>query len=121
MRSAWLITWSWIGDHAAVPEDEMVVAIVNYRRNGQYVKDLVENIYIERTSSPTEKLAYAKDRKSNPYPARYGNIGGVPWHGRIFCGHNPYLYARLVDNLRVVTSRGKEKLSWDERSSPSPP
>ena len=101
-----------------MPEDKIVVAIVNYRHAGSHIKDLIENIYIEKTSSVAEKLSYAKNKKDNPYPARYGNIGGVEWRGRLFCGHNPFLYARLVDNLRLENVKGKEKLLWEERPVP---
>jgi hypothetical protein len=33
----------------------------------------------------------------------------------VYCGHNPYLYARLVDDLKVeLDSNGKEMLIWKE-------
>lgn len=76
MKSAWLITWEWIGDHAAV--EQKIVAILNYRKSAKYVKDFIEQLYIEKTSTVTEKMSFAKDRKSNPYPAKYHDINGVP-------------------------------------------
>ncbi|MND94947.1 hypothetical protein D3C76_920460 [compost metagenome] len=118
MKTAWLITWEWFGDHAAV--EDKVVAIVSYRHSGPYIKDLMEHLYIVKTSSASEKLAYAKDRKSNPYPASYGTIKGVPWEGRISCGDNPFLLGRLVSNVRVEVQDGKEILLWEERPVPAP-
>jgi hypothetical protein len=118
MKTAWLITWEWIGDHAAV--EDKVVAVVNYRRPASYIKDLMEQLYIEKTSSASEKVAYAKDMKSNPYPASFGSVGGVQWRGRLLCGHNPHLFARLVSNVRVEMQDGEEILLWEERPVPAP-
>ena len=117
MKTAWLITWKWFGDHAAVEDD--VVAIVSYRRSGSYIKDLMENLYIEKTSSFSEKLAYAKDRKAIPYPASYFTINGVPWMESISCGANPFLFGRLVSNVRVEVQDGEEMLRWEERPVPA--
>jgi excinuclease UvrABC helicase subunit UvrB len=118
MKTAWLITWEWIGDHAAV--EDKVVAIVNYRRPAAYIKDLMEQLYIEKTSSVSEKVAYAKDMKSNPYPASFGDVGGVQWRSQLYCGHNPHLFARLVSNVRTEVQEGEEKLLWEERPVPAP-
>jgi len=79
MKSGWLITWEWIGDHDAV--EEKVVAIVNYRRSAPYIKELMEQLYIEKTSMASEKLDYAKDSTANPSPAHYGTINGRTWEG----------------------------------------
>lgn len=117
MKTAWLITWKWFGDHAAVEDD--VVAIVSYRRSGSYIKDFMENLYIEKTSSFSEKLAYAKDRKAIPYPASYSTIKGVTWTGSISCGDNPFLFGRLVSNVRVEVQDGQETLRWEERPVPA--
>ena len=49
----------------------------------------------------------------------YDDIQGIPWTGRIFCGHNPFLGARLVDNLYVTKdSEGHEQLMRQERKKP---
>jgi hypothetical protein len=50
-----------------------------------------------------------------------GNLGKHQWTGEVYCGHNPYLFARRVDNLKVEFSKaGKEKLTWTEREKPQP-
>ncbi|MCA0175856.1 MAG: hypothetical protein LCH73_06160 [Proteobacteria bacterium] len=120
LKSAWLVTWEWIGDHAVVKEEEKVVALVNYRRGGEYVKDVVEHLYIAKTSSPVEKATYARNPNANPYRAQFDTRNGIPWQGRIHCGHNPWLYARLVSNVRTVNTAEGEVLRWDERSLPVP-
>ena len=43
---------------------------------------------------------YAKRRSNNPYKADIRN-------GRIHCGHNPFLYARVVSDLKIeITDDG---------------
>ena len=118
-KTAWLITWEWMGDHAAV--DQKVAAVVNYRRPSEYVRSLVEQLYISKTSSPVEMAIYAKDSKANPYPANFHSTKTAEWHSRIHCGHNPHLYARKVKNLRSVTEGDAETLHWEELPMPTFP
>jgi hypothetical protein len=114
---AWLITWEWIGNHAEV--ENKVAAVLRWRLHPKIVREIVEALYANRYSL-SERLAVAEHNgRNNPYPARYGDINGAPWEARIYCGHNPHLYARLVDNLRVeIDENGEEKLNWKERPIP---
>ncbi|OGJ64490.1 hypothetical protein A3C37_01770 [Candidatus Peribacteria bacterium RIFCSPHIGHO2_02_FULL_53_20] len=108
IMKAWLITWEWIGDHAAMPEK--VVAILSPHWSDEKVREYVEVLYSNLTYSFSERMSYAKRKKDNPYPAKFDMYGG-----RIHCGHNPSLYARKVENLRVSSNEdGSESLSWDE-------
>ena len=98
--SAWLVTWEGVGGHVKI--EEQVAAILNPRRSVDRVKDIVELLYVNASHSYVERINYAKSRKNNPYPAEFGvSHNGVPWTGEVTCGHNPFLEARLVDNLRV--------------------
>jgi hypothetical protein len=116
-RKAWLVTWEWSGDHAKVAEK--VVAIFNPRIGGERIRELVELLYIQSGASLAEKLSWAVDRADNPYPAKFGSLNGVPWQGEIECGHNPWLFARLVDDLWVEAGEdGKEGARWKERPKP---
>jgi hypothetical protein len=64
-------------------------------------------------------IEIARNRASNPYPPVFDALDGSRGVGRITCGHNPYLYARLVDHLRVETGPdGLERPSWSERPRP---
>ena len=119
---AWLITWDGTGEHAAV--EESIVAILSARRSGEQVRQYVDFYYASRTATLREKLDQA--RYNNPvqpaYRAEFDRIGprGIPWAGRIRCGHNPWLYARKVDNLKVVeTHDGQEELEWQEIPRPN--
>jgi hypothetical protein len=115
--AAWLITWEWIGDHAKV--ENKIAAILNYRLQDDTVRGIMERIYINNYTSLSERVAYAKSKKNHPYPAQVHKSEGVPWSGRIYCGRNPYLYARLVDDLHVeVDKSGEEQLIWQERPVP---
>jgi hypothetical protein len=115
---AWLVTWESDGEHAKV--DEPVVALLNSRRSAEQVREIVELLYVNQTYSFSERLAYAKNKTKNPYPATWGNLDGHQWTGEVYCGHNPFLYARIVDNLQVqLNSTGDEKLTWNEQSKPT--
>jgi hypothetical protein len=114
---AWLITWEWIGDHAKV--ENKIATILNYRLSADSVREIMEQIYIDHYTSLPERVAYAKDKKNHPYPAQSARVDGVPWSGRIYCGRNPYLYARLVDDLHAdVDKSGEETLTWKECPKP---
>lgn len=116
-RKAWLVTWEWSGDHAKPAEK--VVAIFNPRLGAERVRELVELLYIQSGASLDEKLSWAVDRSRNPYPAQFGSLNGAPWQGEIHCGHNPWLFARLVDDLWVATGEdGTQEAHWSERPKP---
>ncbi len=115
--SAWLVTWEHAGDHAK--PRQRVAAVLNPRLSGQRVRELVELLYANELYDPSERIAFIKDRGRNPYPAQFGSLGGVPWTGEIVCGHNPWLEARIVDNLRAVKDgEGAEQFDWNERPKP---
>jgi len=115
---AWLVTWEWVGDHARM--ENKIAAILNYRLSPERAGEIVELIYVNEQFTLSERIAYAKSKGNNPYPAQFDSIHGVPWTARIICGHNPFLYARLVDDLRVeIDKSGKETLNWKERPRPN--
>ena len=68
-------------------------------------------IYANEFYTCRERIAFAKDKKLNPYGATFDDIEGIPWQGRILCGHNPWLEARLVDNLHVFQESASLKRS----------
>ena len=115
--TAWLVTWEWCGDHAK--RDDKVAAIFNARLSSERVREHVEFIYLSAMYSLTERAEYARDNKLNPYPARFGTLDGVTWKGKIRCGHNPELRARLVEDFAVERDeQGKEIAHWEERPKP---
>lgn len=108
----WLITWDWMGDHGKVENE--VAAILNYRFSPDTVSNIIELLYANNFYSLTERVAYAKNMRNNPYPARRTHTG-------IYCGYNPFLCARPVDDLRVhVNEKGEETLTWREGPKQKP-
>jgi hypothetical protein len=113
---AWLVTWEWSGDHAK-PKDK-IVEILDPRIPPERVRQIVELLY-HREASLREKVAWRLRKRRQPYAAEFTVLEGVQWTGEITCGHNPWLRARLVDNLIIETAEGgKETASWDDRYSP---
>jgi hypothetical protein len=114
---AWLVTWEWEGAHAK-PE-RRIAAILNPRWSPDRVRKYVELIYVNSCYSHSERIAYAKNRSFNQYPAEFVSVNGVPWEGEIICGHNPWLFARLVDNLAATGEPDDEEgVVWTERCKP---
>ena len=95
---AWLVTWEWVGDHAAV--EEPIVSILSPRLSDETVRKYVEQLYADLSYSFSERLRFLRKPGENPYPAQFDikwiivdNSGREgPMHtGRISCGHNPHL------------------------------
>lgn len=119
-KTAWLITWEWTGDHAK--PDQKIVSVQSSRLSPERVRDYVERLYASMRYTPCEKLAYAVAPRKNLYRAQFDSVGGVPWQSRITCGHNPWLYARLVMDIRLVDALdGPGRLDWKEIPPPKPP
>jgi hypothetical protein len=113
-RTAWLVTKHWVAAH---PKWE-VVAILSPRLGGRRVREFIELIYLTNGYfTLSEELAIAWPRHGRiPYPARFGQTeDGEPWAGEIICGDDPFLKARLVDDLIVERDAGgQETAVWKE-------
>ncbi len=111
---AWLVTWEYMFTKEE-NQSKTIVNIFDSRLSAEKIRDFIENFYISTQYSSLEKATFASRRKNNPYPAEFFRYNGIKWQGRITCGHNPHLYARLVKNLTVVINKaGQEIVSWDE-------
>ena len=109
----WLVTWESAGSHAH--RDDRIVTILSGRFSGERIRELVELLYVNAAFDLHGRLAYAKRSSNTPYPARFVTAEGIQQVDRVHCGHNPYLYARKVRNLRVeLNGAGEEQLVWDE-------
>jgi hypothetical protein len=115
-RKAWLVTWESAGDHGwealTVSEAERihrVAAILSPRLSVPRVADMVTLLYARAAYTLREQAHYATTRGHKPYPARQD-----PWWAYVTCGHNPWLYARVVSNLRPETDDPRSVLIWDE-------
>jgi hypothetical protein len=76
-------------------------------------------MYINHTATISEQIVFAKSKRRNPYPAYYDTYRGANVTWQILCGHNPWLHASLIEELRLeVEADGKQKLSWIEFPRP---
>lgn len=119
-----------VGGHAAPPRPSAVAAVLSPQTGPAAVASPLERLYAAFHFTPEEMLAALPPRGHNPCRAQHGQVsvsdsGGrrEPIHdlGRITCGHNPHLYARLVDGLRPAARPGPDGergLPWDERPGP---
>lgn len=99
LKSAWLVTWT--GSHQ---RERPPVAILDRRKSTRTVREFVEQLYAILTYTPEEKLRWTKAPRDNPYRAEASGFG------RITCGHNPFLFARLVSELQMEG----DTLKWTE-------
>ncbi len=53
---AWLVTWEWVGDHAAV--DIPFIAILSGRLGAERVQEFIERHHIATVASLREQLDY---------------------------------------------------------------
>lgn len=113
-KTAWLVTWEQSGDHAN--RKDRIAAIFRPQFSGQRIREFVDVIY-QSEYMPHERLIAALNPKANPYPAQFATIGDIPWHGEVICGDNPFLRARLVDDL-LIDEHGEPR--WEERPRPVP-
>ena len=116
MKSAWLGTWEGTQE-----DGKRVAFILNYRLGGEAIREFVERLYVSTVYGPIDQLSYAKNRRKTPYPAAFGQIQSKDgkyhrWGGQISCGHNPFILARLVNNLHIIKNdEQNHELVWEER------
>lgn len=112
---AWLITLQ------GTSQPEKVISILPPRYPANKVREYVEQLYVDLFLSPTERISYLKNKKNAAYQAEFDTINGVQVC-RITCGHNPWLFARPVVNLQVITDeQGTERFNWQNRPLPVMP
>ncbi len=99
-----------MGDHAAV--EEPLIAVLSGRLSYKRVADFVKWTWASAKLTPEEWFDGIRNRKLayEPHP---GVIGTAQWQGEMTCGHNPFVWARLVRNARVEVSGDERSLVWD--------
>jgi hypothetical protein len=117
--SAWLVTWNGTGPQK--PARDRIAAILNPRWSSERVRRIVEVLHNVTNYSLGEQAGYANNYAFNAHPAKYERVDGVQHLGFITCGHNPYLFARLVPDLKIQGRREQEVVTWTERKPQVPP
>jgi hypothetical protein len=104
-QKAWLLTWEWIGDHAAV--EDRIAGILRPRLSWETVSEIVENMYAVHSYQVSDLAYWSRRPKENPYKAQWEN-------NHCYCGHNPSLHANYVHHLKVEEDpkSGLETISW---------
>jgi hypothetical protein len=70
-RKAWLITWGWAGNHAKMPDAEVVAAILRPQTGAETVRRLMEYLYAMHHYDAFDKFSMLD---SNPYPAEFNTV-----------------------------------------------
>jgi hypothetical protein len=108
---AWLVTWVWIGEHAK--RKDPFVAILNPRFSSQKICEVVEFMYRLAEYSLSDQAEYVRNGRPNHHATIDRTLDG---RVHIHCGDNPFLRARLIDDLIVErNAEGKEIVSCKER------
>ena len=111
--NAWLLTWD--GTCQKITDDNRIIGIISSRRSDSFVAELVEFLYARNSSSASDMAYIANHQKQKPFTAeRTQIINDVPHGERIICGHNPWIYARKVKNLKITEEDGFEVVTWQE-------
>ena len=108
----WLVTWE--ATNPALLPARRLALVLDSRRPAKEVRRIVESLYISHSFSEADALSAVR---SNPYPAEFGAVDGKTFEGQITCGHNPHLFARLVEKLKVSAAG---QLEWQERPWKAP-
>jgi hypothetical protein len=116
--SAWLLTWEQHGVSGQKPARRRIAAILDPRTKSETVKTIVQTLHNASQYTLSEQAGFANRRMFDPYPAEYLRWDGTQFEGRIMCGHNPYLYARLVNKLKIIGRPGDEEVTWVDRPLP---
>jgi hypothetical protein len=108
----WVITWESWGPNRVEGKDK-IAAILNENQTAEYVREIVELLYINHECNLGERLRYANGGH-NLCQTQIGEKGEAPGEFVITCGYDPHLCARRVEDCRVEGNGSKEKLVWDQ-------
>lgn len=108
---AWVVTWEGTKEHS-FPGNKHVT-FFNKRVTETKIQKYLELIYSLAFYSLEERLRFALDPKSNPYPAM-ASVNTKKRQTVITCGHNPFLQACIVDDPKIVTDEnGQDPIHWN--------
>jgi hypothetical protein len=110
---AWLIRWEHIpGNPGNIALDGEVVAVLPARLSENHVEEVLLRLYVERTASLAELVAWRQPRNAPYQPMPMFHTHGVRTYGGLIIGHNPALVARYVEDL---IAPDHDTLTWIER------
>jgi hypothetical protein len=108
----WLVTWEWRDDSKKVPDP--LIAVFSTRKSADQITEYVERHYAMSSCTAREFIRYV----NRPFckASTSEKINDVPHGERIRCGNNPWIYARIVTDLKIEWSpdQNLEILTWQE-------
>ena len=110
---AWVITWE-AGSNRKAPSPR-VVAVLPSRLDIRRIAEFLSYLYVSLRGSPEERVEYARSARL-PFTFQPRITGPmdphfkVPRSSEVVVGHNPWLRARVVENLRPSGS----SFRWNE-------
>ena len=109
--NAWLLTWEGTAGPALVT-DQKIVAIITARKSLRAIAELVDVLYCRSVDTAYDMAFLANKRKQRD--SQYRSIYSTMSH--LHYGRNPWIYARVVSNLRVKRDEtGKREIvRWIE-------
>ncbi|MDQ3697197.1 MAG: hypothetical protein M3373_04130, partial [Gemmatimonadota bacterium] len=104
---AWLVSWDWVGEDNAVVDP--IVCVLPPQWSIERVRRAVQVLYAVSAYTVTELAEFAKRPRRNPYRAESSGA-------QITCGHNPFLVARVVSDLKIdrAPKTRREVVTWRE-------
>ena len=90
-------------------ERDRVLDFLDPNEDIEFVRRFVEHKYAELSYTLEERLRWTRNPADNPYRATVAR-------GEVHCGHNPWLRARIVDNLQLSSVLDKLLGTWEERN-----
>lgn len=111
--NAWLLTWEGTEGPAIAPNLKLI-AILSARKTMRTIQDIIYLIYSRNICSAKEMADYAN--KQNEHQQHFTHMYNTPT--RIFYGHNPCIFARIVSELSVEhdDTNQEERVRWIEPS-----
>lgn len=115
---AWLITWESLEKEECL-FDKKIISIRDARVSNERIAEFIEQFYIATQYNLSSKFCFSSRFKINPYPVKYSNTeknGRYIYTGQMTCGDNPYIFARIVENLIIYSNdNGEEEIKWSEK------
>jgi hypothetical protein len=104
----WIITWERVGHHPEWPDERPRTRLLSAEVDETRIAWLLRLLYTWESMTDEEQLLYLDKPEEAPYQP-------VLEKGLVVCGHNPFLEARRVRNLRVEATPDGNVLRWDDR------
>ncbi len=93
LGAAWIIV-----EESFHNTERHLVSIISARKKHEYIRDFMEQRYVDKFASVDERIAYKKNRKQSPFRIENYEITGTI----ISCGHDPIFNAYYCHKLMLA-------------------